>query len=73
MMTKVPWTIQGLLAFLFLFAGGMKLMLPIEAPTAQLPLVAGLLCASVAHARWRPAPHRGSARPSLRQPSASRG
>ena len=54
-MTKLPWTIQGLLAFLFLFAGGMKLMLPIEAPMAQLPLVAGLLCASVAHARWRPA------------------
>ena len=45
------------------------------APGTQvlLPLVAGLLCASVAHARWRPAPHRGSARPSLRQPSASRG
>ncbi len=27
----VLWTIQGLLALLFLFAGGMKLVLPIEA------------------------------------------
>jgi hypothetical protein len=73
MVTNVLWTIQGLPALLFLFTGGMKLMLPIEAPTAQLPLVAGLLCASVAHARWRLAPHRGSARPLLRQPSASCG
>jgi hypothetical protein len=135
MMTNVLWTIQGLLALLFLFTGGMKLMLPIEVLTAQLPLpgwfvrfigvaellgalglilpgllrirpgltplaaaglviimigataitlatmdatlaliplVAGLLCALVAYGRWRPAPHRGSARPSLRQPSASR-
>jgi uncharacterized membrane protein YphA (DoxX/SURF4 family) len=29
------WTIQGLLAALFLFAGGMKLVVPIEALTAQ--------------------------------------
>jgi hypothetical protein len=135
MMTYVLWTIQGLLALLFLFTGGMKLMLPIEALTAQLPLpgwfvrflavaellgalglvlpgllrirpgltplaaaglviimigataitlatmdatlaliplVAGLLCAFVAYGRWHLAPHGGSARPSLRQPSASR-
>ena len=32
------WTVQGLLAFLFLFAGGMKLLLPIEAMTKQIPL-----------------------------------
>src|SRR5438067_8031860 len=32
------WTVQGLLAALFLFAGGMKLVLPIEALTAQMPL-----------------------------------
>src|SRR5919198_5922257 len=38
MMTNVLWTIQGLLALLFLFTGGMKLMLPIEVLTAQLPL-----------------------------------
>jgi hypothetical protein len=29
------WTVQGLLAALFLFAGGMKLAAPIEALTAQ--------------------------------------
>src|SRR4051794_38685687 len=28
--TAVLWTIQGLLAVLFLFAGGMKLVLPLE-------------------------------------------
>ena len=31
------WIVQGLLALLFLFAGGMKLMLPIEALTQQIP------------------------------------
>jgi len=31
-------TIQGLLALLFLFAGGIKLVLPIEAMTKQMPL-----------------------------------
>ena len=129
------WIVQGLLALIFLFAGGMKLVTPLEELTAQMPLpgwfvqfigvaevlgalglilpgllrirpgltplaaaglviimigatlvtlatmdamlaliplVAGLLCALVAYGRWRPAPHRGSARPSLRQPSASR-
>ncbi len=30
------WTIQGLLALLFLFAGGMKLLLPIEVLLAQI-------------------------------------
>ena len=32
------WTIQGLLALLFLFAGGMKLVLPVEEMTKQMPL-----------------------------------
>ncbi len=32
------WTVQGLLALVFLFAGGMKLILPIEAMTKQMPL-----------------------------------
>jgi hypothetical protein len=32
------WIVQGLLALLFLFAGGMKLVLPLEALTAQTPL-----------------------------------
>lgn len=32
------WGIQGLLAFLFLFAGGMKLALPMEALAAMAPL-----------------------------------
>ena len=37
-MTYILWTIQGLLALLFLWAGGMKLVLPIEAMTEQMPL-----------------------------------
>jgi uncharacterized membrane protein YphA (DoxX/SURF4 family) len=32
------WTVQVLLALLFLFAGGMKLVMPIEALTKQTPL-----------------------------------
>jgi hypothetical protein len=32
------WAVQGVLAALFLFAGGMKLVLPIAALTAQSPL-----------------------------------
>ena len=34
----VLWIVQGLLALLFLFTGGMKLALPIEAMTKQTPL-----------------------------------
>ncbi len=37
-MTYALWIVQGLLAALFLFAGGMKLALPLEALTAQMPL-----------------------------------
>ena len=37
-MTYALWIVQGLLALLFLFAGGMKLVLPIEELTAQMPL-----------------------------------
>lgn len=36
--TSALWTVQGLLALLFLFAGSMKLVLPIEAMTQQMPL-----------------------------------
>ena len=32
------WTVQGLLALLFLFAGGMKLVLPLEALAGPVPL-----------------------------------
>lgn len=32
------WTAQGLLAVIFLFAGGIKLALPIDVLTAQMPL-----------------------------------
>ncbi len=32
------WIVQGLLALLFLFAGGMKLILPIEEMMKQMPL-----------------------------------
>ena len=38
MMTYALWIVQGLLALLFLFAGGMKLVMPIEALTQQTPL-----------------------------------
>jgi hypothetical protein len=38
MMNRALWIAQGLLAGLFLFAGGMKLVLPIEALTEQTPL-----------------------------------
>ena len=37
-MTYALWIVQGLLALLFLFAGGMKLVMPIEALTGQTPL-----------------------------------
>jgi hypothetical protein len=32
------WIVQGLLALVFLFAGGMKLVMPIEELTADIPL-----------------------------------
>ena len=37
-MNTALWIIQVLLALLFLFAGGMKLVLPIEELTKQMPL-----------------------------------
>jgi uncharacterized membrane protein YphA (DoxX/SURF4 family) len=37
-MTYVLWIVQGLLALVFLFAGGTKLVLPIEVMTEQMPL-----------------------------------
>src|SRR5437868_1538174 len=37
-MSLLLWGVQGLLALEFLFAGGMKLVLPIEELTAQMPL-----------------------------------
>jgi hypothetical protein len=40
---KTLWTIQGLLAALFLFAGSMKLVVPIEAMTGPVALPGPLL------------------------------
>ncbi len=37
-LNKVLWIVQGALALLFLFAGGMKLVLPLEALTGPVPL-----------------------------------
>ncbi len=37
-MTCALWIVQGLLALLFLFAGGMKLVLPLEALAGPVPL-----------------------------------
>ncbi|HYY89834.1 MAG TPA: DoxX family protein [Chloroflexota bacterium] len=36
-MTYLLWIVQGLLAVVFLFAGGMKLVTPIEVLAAQMP------------------------------------
>jgi hypothetical protein len=36
--TYALWIVQGLLALLFLFAGGVKLVLPLEGLTAQMPV-----------------------------------
>ena len=37
-MNLAPWIVQASLALIFLFTGGMKLALPLEELTAQLPL-----------------------------------
>jgi uncharacterized membrane protein YphA (DoxX/SURF4 family) len=37
-MNTALWIAQGLLAVIFLFSGGMKLILPIEEMTKQLPM-----------------------------------
>src|SRR5829696_1404764 len=37
-MTYALWIAQGLLALVFLFAGGIKLVLPLEVMTEQMPL-----------------------------------
>src|SRR6202008_3484762 len=42
-LTITLWTIQGLLAALFLFAGAMKLTMPVEAMTKQMPMPGAFL------------------------------
>jgi len=37
-MSYALWIVQGLLALIFLFAGGVKLVMPIEEMTKQMPL-----------------------------------
>ena len=37
-MNYALWIVQGLLALVFLFAGGMKLVMPVEEMTKQVPL-----------------------------------
>ena len=37
-MTYVLWIVQTVLALVFLFAGGMKLIMPVEEMTKQVPL-----------------------------------
>ena len=37
-MTHALWIVQGLLALIFLFGGGVKLVLPIEEMTKQMPV-----------------------------------
>jgi hypothetical protein len=37
-MTRALWIVQGLLALVFLFAGGLKLVLPLEKLTGPVPL-----------------------------------
>ena len=36
--SSILWTVQGVLALMFLFAGGMKLILPIQLLVAQMPM-----------------------------------
>jgi hypothetical protein len=38
---RVLWSLQALLAALFLFAGGVKLILPLDAMTRQMPMLSG--------------------------------
>ena len=40
-MIRALWIIQGLLALLFLFAGGTKLVLPVAEMTKQMPMLSG--------------------------------
>jgi hypothetical protein len=42
-MNRLLWVVQGLLALLFLFAGGAKLVMPAAELTAQTPLPAAFL------------------------------
>jgi len=42
-MNKALWITQGLLAALFLFAGGMKLILPAEALVGPVPMPVGFI------------------------------
>jgi hypothetical protein len=37
-LSRALWIVQGLLALIFLFAGGMKLILPLDALTGPVPL-----------------------------------
>ena len=43
MLTQALWIVQGVLALVFLFAGGMKLVVPIEALTREMPLPGSFL------------------------------
>ena len=42
-MTYALWIVQGLLAALFLFSGGMKLVMPIEEMTKEIPMPGAFL------------------------------
>jgi hypothetical protein len=42
-MNRRLWVVQALLAFIFLVAGGIKLILPIEMMTKQIPLSGAFL------------------------------
>ena len=42
-MTHALWIVQGLLAILFVFAGGMKLVLPLEQLAGPIPLPGAFL------------------------------
>jgi hypothetical protein len=42
-MNRALWIVQALLALLFVFAGGMKLVMPVEEMTKQMPLSGGFI------------------------------
>ena len=52
-LTYVLWTIQALLALLFVFAGGVKLVMPIDVLATMIPLPGAFIrFVGVAELRW---------------------
>jgi hypothetical protein len=76
-MTKVLWVVQVLLALLFMFAGGMKLVRPVEQMTRQAPVSLPVPSAGSSASRsargTRPGPAGAPAHPARPDPLAAAG